>query len=131
MPTDFNTIIQEVQKKQDILTDRAVKAKEEYDHIKDYLKNDQFDESEHDIQDLKLQIQTLKQIFHESHFDDMVFFLSNPTQLLGMNFFMGLVRGIGFAIGFLIIFIICLYIMLSGFSPYAAKIFLHFFSLIR
>lgn len=132
--TDLSAIISEVNKKQDVLTDNAIRAKGQYDQVKDHLFKKHaamaaddssapvIDELEsnytaYDVQEIKTQIATLKGILKASHFDEIVFLLSNPGQLIGMNFLIGLVRGIGFSIGFLAIFLIFLYAIVSAISP--------------
>jgi predicted translin family RNA/ssDNA-binding protein len=128
MSTDMNTIFKEVNKKQDVLTDKAVKAKENYEQLKSYLKTHpaaQSPSEEDDLQELTVQVQALKQTLKASHFDDLIFFLANPGQILSVNFFIGLVRGIGFAIGFLTVGLICLYTLLSVISPHLVSRILH------
>ena len=44
----------------------------------------------------------------ESKFDDIVHLIANPSRLMGLNFIIGFVRGIGFCLAILIILIIVL-----------------------
>ena len=36
---------------------------------------------------------------HQSHFDELIYLITNPQRLFMMSFFVGLMRGLGFAIG--------------------------------
>jgi hypothetical protein len=110
-PESLSDAIQRLaQKKQHVVTPAAIEAKKELDMTREegqYTKPLQrkmdiiheFDES----------IRLLSLIFQKSRFDEMAVFLSNPAKIIGMNFFAGIFRGIGFVIGAMLIAAILIY----------------------
>ncbi|MFT5171806.1 MAG: hypothetical protein ACI9BD_001584 [Candidatus Marinamargulisbacteria bacterium] len=48
-------------------------------------------------------VKLLVSIFNESNFDEMVMIVANPSRVLVLNFFIGIIRGLGFAVGLMLI----------------------------
>jgi len=118
----FQSILNEVNKKQDVLTDRAVKAKETYDQLKTQYKfgcypiqdNQNQIAPDEDMGELKRQIRSIKQLIIETHLQEISELLTNPAHVLGIQFWSGFVKGIGFAVGFISIFLVSIYVILSA-----------------
>lgn len=101
------------------LTPAAVKAKSDYVQLKD-------DESERIkfpklkklriIDEFNDHVRLLRTIFEDSHFDEIVFHLANPSRLFIIQLIIGILRGIGFAIGVLVIVFLLLYLVMSNLS---------------
>ena len=98
--------------KRDVLSESAIRAKKDFDLYKE-------NESKKQIQtvgyrdDFTDSVRILSSIFEQSKFDEMAIFISNPSRVLGLNLFIGIIRGIGFALGILMISLLLLYLYLK------------------
>ncbi|MFC1616861.1 hypothetical protein ACFL2K_01440 [Candidatus Margulisiibacteriota bacterium] len=127
-------------KAKDVLSDTAIKAKENYIGIKEELKkinrdqkidsiDDFFYENEdendtlnnptrnNNLSEINKNLKLLQEVFITSNFDELIYFLANPAHVLGINFFSGLVKGLGFCIGFLLVLIITAFLLIMSISP--------------
>ncbi|MBT6119973.1 hypothetical protein HOH45_00740 [bacterium] len=108
--------------KRDVLSESAIRAKKDFDLYKEI-------ESKKQIQtvgyrdDFTDSVRILSSIFEQSKFDEMAIFISNPSRVLGLNLFIGIIRGIGFALGILMISLLLLYLYKSAYPDHT---FFHF-----
>jgi len=121
--------IEKLSLKKDVLTAKAVEAKREYDHVKRDLTS-KLDENQlikkqlATIEEFNDSVNLLKSIFQASRFDELALFITNPIKVLGVNLFVGVVRGLGFAIGVLVVAAILGYLVKAavGAAPFSNMI---------
>jgi len=91
--------IENLSQKQHVVSDEAIRAKQQVgqDH------HIQLSKTQALMSEFNRSIRILVDVFKESNFDDLFLLVSQPTRLLLMNFFIGLLKGMGFAIGVLIV----------------------------
>lgn len=102
-----------IQEKQAAIRSDAFLAKQAFDsHKKGFDDVDaraiEDDDYFPELNELRHEIKLMMTLFTESKFDDIVHLISNPSRLMGLNFIIGFVRGLGFALAVLIILIIVL-----------------------
>ena len=102
-----------IQEKQAAIRSDAFLAKQAFDSQKsgfDDVDARAIDEDEYfpELNELRHEIKLMMTLFSESKFDDIVHLISNPSRLMGLNFIIGFVRGLGFSLAILIILIIVL-----------------------
>ncbi|MGC6366929.1 MAG: hypothetical protein ACON35_02910 [Candidatus Marinamargulisbacteria bacterium] len=101
-----------IQEKQAAIRSDAFLAKKEFDSQKTgldgFAPEDIDDDYFPEVKELRHELKLMMALFSESKFDDIVHLISNPTRLLGLNFIIGFVRGLGFALAVLLIIIIVL-----------------------
>ena len=99
------------EKKEDLITEEALLAKEEYDMAQ--FDHDIEDEDALDqIGDIDLfndHVKCLIAVFKQSKFDEFVHLLGRPHRLYVIQLFMGIFRGVGFVLGALFILTVLLY----------------------
>lgn len=108
MNEDFKKNLSE---KQHAIRSDAFLAKKSFDHEKksfDQYSASELEDEYPDIKELRHEIKLMLSLMSESKFDDIVHLIANPSRLLGLNFIIGFVRGIGFCLAILIILIIVL-----------------------
>lgn len=110
--------IQNLAYKKHVLSDEAVKAKEELKDYKFFSSGDPKASKQHMnvIREFNDSIDLLYGIFHKSHFDEMALLLARPARVFMLNFFIGLIRGIGFMIGILLVAGLIAFLMKDAFS---------------
>lgn len=90
----------------------AFLAKKSFDAQKDafdqYTPDDFTDDYSKDIEDLRHELKLMMSIMNESKFDDIVYLIANPSRLMGLNFIIGFVRGLGFCLAIIIMVLIVL-----------------------
>ena len=101
-----------ISNKQEAVRSDAFLAKKSFDSEKgafdQYSSSDFDDEYVPEINDLRHEIKLMMTLMSESKFDDIVHLISNPSRLMGINFIIGFVRGLGFALAILIMILIVL-----------------------
>ncbi len=99
-----------IAEKQAAIRSDAFLAKKSFDVEKDsfeqYSSTDLDDDYYPEIKELRHELKLMMSIMSESKFDDIVHLISNPSRLIGLNFIIGLVRGLGFCIAVIIMIII-------------------------
>jgi len=104
--------IKNVKEKRHVITKEALQAKREYDQIKakdshpdhiHYL--DRFWSPMDEFAD---SIRVLMGLFEQAKLDEAIHLMSNPARLFGVNFLLGLIRGLGFALGLGIVVLVIL-----------------------
>jgi hypothetical protein len=114
-PKSILAAIQNLSSKRHVISDEAIKAKEELDDTRK-LADDQR-QAEVDkrwnkklaiIEEFNESVTLLMSIFQNSQFDELAMFAANPARVLVINFLIGILRGVGFAIGFLLMLLITL-----------------------
>lgn len=151
---DFSETIKQISQKKDCLTDKAVRAKEEYEQLKnqisDFAKvtvavndirqknvptnspdliNDKLDirltkGQKEEIQAFSENVKLLAEIIKKSNIDDLSTLVTSPIKLFILNFFIGLVRGIAFAIGVFLVIFMLTYLLLINLPPNSLRIIL-------
>ena len=94
-----------ISNKQDAIRSDAFLAKKNFDTEKgsfDSYQNTDYDEDFSDLNELRHEIKLMLSIMQESKFDEIIHLISNPTRLMGLNFIIGFMRGLGLAIAFLL-----------------------------
>lgn len=112
------------QKKQ-VISEEALKAKQEFDQKKEDFNfgqdNRKFIKQLGIVDEFNVSVKLLSSIFQSSNFDELALFIASPTRVLLVNFFIGILRGLGFAIGFLMIMIFVAYLIKISLPPDYAK----------
>lgn len=92
--------IENLSQKKHVVSEEAIRAKEQVgqDHYAEQSKTQAL------MSEFNRSIRILVDVFKESNFDALFLLVSQPTRLLLMNFFIGLLKGMGFAVGVLVIF---------------------------
>ncbi len=103
----FEEALEALASKRDVLTDEAVKAKVDFDAVRDSVMKQKSvgDKKSREAMDLfNENIHLLLEVFSQSKFDEFITLLTNPTRLFLIHFVLGIFRGLGFAIGAILIF---------------------------
>ncbi|MGE4169340.1 MAG: DUF5665 domain-containing protein [Candidatus Margulisiibacteriota bacterium] len=108
--------LENLSKKRHLLTDEAIKAKDNYDKIKApeapaSTSEKQFKKNLAVLEEFNDSVHMLSSIFRKSKFDELALFLSQPGRVFIINFFIGIVRGVGFAVGCLMITFLMAYLV--------------------
>ncbi|RAP33669.1 hypothetical protein DID77_02650 [Candidatus Marinamargulisbacteria bacterium SCGC AG-439-L15] len=89
--------------KDEFITDRAILAKKEFDQLskkKTSYSDVSVGEKEIiDIKGFKEHVQVLASIFKASQFDEFMLAIANPKRLYVIQFFIGVLRGMGVVVG--------------------------------
>ena len=97
--------IDSISRKKHVISSEALKAKESIEKQKDegvelskdvrkqLLITEEFNHS----------VKLLISIFKESNFDELVMIVAHPSRVLVLNFFIGIIRGLGFAVGLILV----------------------------
>ena len=101
-----------ISNKQEAVRSDAFLAKKSFDSEKDafdqYSSEDFDDEYAPEINDLRHEIKLMMSLMTESKFDDIVHLIANPSRLMGLNFIIGFVRGLGFCLAIIVMALIVL-----------------------
>ena len=96
--------------KQDAVRNDAFVAKQRFDMAKDSFQDMSYDLDDDDyskeVQQLRHEMKLLMALLSASKFDDIIRLLANPSRLLGLNFVIGFVRGLGFVLAMVIILMV-------------------------
>lgn len=110
--------IQNLSSKRNVITDEALKAKQEIDNQRKATEESRqievdkrWDKKLAIIEEFNDSVSLLMSIFQNSRFDELALFASNPPRILLINFMIGILRGIGFAIGFLLMILVALVVI--------------------
>lgn len=57
------------------------------------------------VEEFNHSVHLLTSIFKESNFDELAMFVAHPGRVLIINFFIGILRGIGFMVGILLVIV--------------------------
>tara|TARA_B100001113_G_scaffold351027_1_gene349283 strand:+ start:153 stop:584 length:432 start_codon:yes stop_codon:yes gene_type:complete len=122
---ELQEIIDNIAQKKHVVSDQALRAKEQVDRYQSADHDDLNEEplSETDIepnsQSNKTQVQAIENfnqsvkvltdIFQQSQFDQLVLLAAQPARICILNFCIGVFKGIGFAVGVITIFYILAY----------------------
>ena len=108
--------LQSMKEKLDSLSDKNHVLSQEALFAKAVTEEDALQKREEDIarserqaqlmQEFQQSISLLMKIFKESQFDTVMAMVADPLRLLIVNFFVSVIKGMGFAIGALVIFVI-------------------------
>jgi hypothetical protein len=114
-PRSVLSAIENLTSKRHVISEGALKAKEELDtHRREADDNRQlevdkrWDKKLAIIEEFNESVTLLMSIFQNSQFDELALFAANPTRVMVTNFMIGILRGIGFAIGFLLMVLVAL-----------------------
>ena len=105
MTEDFN---QNIQNKQQAVRSDAYLAKRRFDSDKPFFDDEGMIDPQDDcdgVADLRHELKLMMALFESSKLDDIVHLIANPTKLMGLNFIIGFIRGLGFSLAVLIIVI--------------------------
>ena len=107
-----NDLEQNISNKQDAIRSDAFLAKKNFDTEKDafdsYDPTDYSDESMN-LDELRHELKLMISMMHESKFDEVIHLISNPSRLMGLNFVIGFMRGLGFTLAVLLMIIAILF----------------------
>ena len=85
-------------------------AKEGYDQVRSSFDNIDIEDYEEEyfreLEYLRHEMKILMSLLSNSKFDEIMYLASNPSKLMGINFIIGFVRGLGFTLALLIILIL-------------------------
>lgn len=104
---------QNISDKQDAVRSDAYLAKKNFDTEKDAF--DRYESSEFDddylsdMNHLRHEMKLMMALMHESKLDDIVHLIANPSRLMGLNFIIGFVRGIGFSLAIIVMALVILF----------------------
>ena len=110
---ELSRAIENLSRKKHVLSEEAVRAKQEYDLVKEemeakYSQNMALSKRLSVLEEFNDSVKLLSTIFEASKFDELALFMSNPTRLLILNLFIGIVRGIGFFVGLILVSLLLL-----------------------
>lgn len=101
-----------ISEKQDAIRNDAFAAKQNYEDAKGSFDSmsvdDDYEEYYRELGYLRHEMKLLMSLLTESKFDEIIYLMSNPSKLMGLNFVIGFVRGLGFALAVLIILLLTL-----------------------
>ena len=96
-----------ISEKRSAISSDAFLAKKNFDTEKesfDSYNPEDFDDADFkNYNELSHEIKLLIALLQHSKFDDIVHLIANPARLMGLNFIIGFLRGLGFSIALLII----------------------------
>ena len=101
-----------ISNKQDAIRSDAFLAKKNFDTEKssfDSYQNNDFEDDFQDLNELRHEIKLMMSIMQESKFDEIIHLISNPIRLMGMNFIIGFMRGLGLSLAFLLMILAILF----------------------
>lgn len=101
-------------KKKQVVSEDAIKAKEELDSIRhgeQPFDNKRTKKQFYIIEEFTHSVRLLSSIFKRTQFDQLALFITHPSRVLVLNFFIGILRGMGFMIGVLLVLGICIYFL--------------------
>tara|TARA_A100001015_G_C14874719_1_gene665824 strand:- start:56 stop:658 length:603 start_codon:yes stop_codon:yes gene_type:complete len=113
------SIDQLIAEKESIVRPDAIEAKENFDQIQTSQPSSDFKSSSKttvSIDGFSENVQILTEVFRKSRFDEYLVLLSNPQRVLGINFIIGVFKGMGFAIGLLFVLGLYYYLSKSSFT---------------
>lgn len=130
--------IQNLSSKRNVISDEALKAKQEIDNQRKVADDTRqaevdkrWDKKLAIIEEFNDSVTLLMSIFQNSQFDELAMFASNPSRVLIINFLIGILRGIGFAIGFLLIVLVALIAVKQALPADATQLILNGISQLR
>ena len=94
-----------ISSKQDAVRSDAFLAKKNFDTEKqafDSYQGAEFEDDFADIDELRHEIKLMMSIMHESKFDEIIHLISMPARLMGLNFIIGFMRGLGLSVALLL-----------------------------
>ncbi len=108
--------IQQLSRKKQVVSEEALKAKEEFDTRKQQLAEDSRKSPKQlaIVEEFNHSVRLLVSIFQKSQFDELVMLVSNPSRVLILNFLVGILRGIGFSIGILLVVVAITFFFFQG-----------------
>jgi uncharacterized membrane protein len=121
--------IQNLSRKKHVVTPEARRAKEELDQAKNEI-HSQFEAGSlpkrglASIEEFNKSVRLLTSIFEESNFDELALFVSRPGRVLLINFFIGILRGVGFCVGIVLVLFLLAYFLQTSVSEQAIHEFL-------
>ncbi len=122
--------IQKISQRRHVISAEARRAKEELDQRQPVAEPIRIKKTSAKklavIEEFNKSIKLLTSIFEESNFDDLAMFISHPGRILIINFFIGILRGIGFAVGVLLIIFLLTFLIRTSVSPALLKELLSF-----
>lgn len=129
-PKDVLAAVENIASKKHVLTDEAVRAKEERQQSKIQMDDNRqaeidkrWDKKLAIIDEFNDSVSLLMSIFQNSQFDELAMFASSPSRVLGINFLIGILRGVGFAIGFLLMILIAAVAIKQAIPPHLYRTF--------
>lgn len=109
----LSSAIKNLSQKKNIISDEANRAKE----LLQAQQGDVFKKNLSVIDEFNQSISLLTAIFKQSNFDELAMFISHPGRVLIINFFIGILRGIGFMIGMISVIILFIYLITQTLPP--------------
>lgn len=102
-------------KKKQVVSEDALKAKEDLDSQKQGdlpFDSKRTRKQFYIIEEFTHSVRLLSSIFKRTQFDQLALFITHPARVLVLNFFIGILRGMGFMIGILLVLGIAVYFLL-------------------
>lgn len=106
-PSSLSQAIENLSRKRHVLSDEAIKAGQDR-HILET--SPQFKRKASVIEEFNHSVQLLVSVFKESNFDELAMFVAHPSRVLIVNFFIGVMRGLGFLTGILLLIMFLAYV---------------------
>ncbi|NBV42176.1 hypothetical protein EBR96_05345 [bacterium] len=123
-PESIHSAIRNLSSKRNVISEEALKAKRDLDEQRTAAAASRQEETDKKwnkkltiIEEFNDSVALLMSIFQNSQFDELAMFATSPARVLLINFFIGVLRGIGFAVGFLLMVLIAL-IMIKQALPH-------------
>ena len=123
--TSLDETIDNLSQRTEFLTEEALEAKLNYDHVRDTLDSpgEDFDDvmtkSLGEIDTFNDNVRVLLSVFYKSKFDEFLILLANPHRVLTLDFFSGFFKGMGFFLGGLFILFLLAYCLRDTVFLYA------------
>ncbi len=121
LPQDaLSQAIQNLSHKKKVISEDALKAREEFDRLHEEDQEAQAQQSKWWenrlalVDQFTVSVRLLGNIFKQSSFDELALFVSNPIRLMLVNFGIGIFRGMGFACGLLLVLSVIGYLVLQS-----------------
>ncbi|NDC83206.1 hypothetical protein EB093_06025 [bacterium] len=112
-PKEVLAAVENLAAKRHVISDEALRAKDERDSVRRPVDDSRqaevdkrWDKKLAIIEEFNDSVTLLMSIFQNSQFDELAVFASSPVRVLGINFLIGILRGVGFAIGFLLMLLV-------------------------
>jgi len=124
---ELSDAIQKLSKKKHTVSSKAKLAREEladfqYESMDEFSGGKKLKKRFTMLDEFNKSVKFLSAVFKHSNFDELALFVSRPGRVLVLNFFIGIMRGIGFAIGFLLILLFLFSMLKPLLSPETARL---------
>ncbi|MBT3260986.1 hypothetical protein HOC37_02855 [bacterium] len=107
-------IIKKVSEKKDVLTDEAIKARQEYARFQEDWDSPQDRQNNQGVlEEFNENVEILKKLFQKVKFADFLYLLANPGRLFLTNLWAGFFWGLGFVLSIIVILLLFWFLVVN------------------